>query len=234
MLNTTWWQGGGFAGAYTPVTGVGKVVIVQAEGDLVISDGRVFRDAAAETGEYRVYEVSGAAHIPDIPANHDNPQWGPQIPGTNPVDWSIVARAGFVAGDRWVRWNRTPPASVFLEDDTSGDPDPVFGFPTGIARDADLNALGGVRLPEVELGVGRYMAADPNVPVAWLTGSWEDISCEPAAGGGARFEDHRDYVRGVASVLRQLRRDGFVLPLEGLRLLGEAYRSDVGNPDACL
>ena len=75
---------------FTYQAGVGKVIIVQAEADLVIADGRVLRDAASRTDEYRVYEVAGAAHIPDIPANHDNPLWGPQIPGTNPVDWPIV------------------------------------------------------------------------------------------------------------------------------------------------
>jgi len=233
MLAATWWQGGGFQGAYTPVTGVGKVIIVQAEADLVIADGRVLRAAAAEDQAYRVYEVAGAAHIPDIPENYDNPIFGPGIEGTNPVDWSIVARAAFVAGDRWTRSNRTPSPSVFLEDDNSGDPDPVYGFVTGIARDTVTNALGGVRLPQVELGVWRAQAADPNAQVAFLTGAFEDISCTAGPDGGPRFRNHGAYVSSVARVVRELKRDGLILQRDAVETLSTAAASDIGRPGAC-
>ena len=233
MLAATWWQGGGFQGAYTPVTGVGKVMVVQAEADLVISDGRVLRAAAAEDHEYRVYEVAGAAHIPDIPENYDNPIFGPGIEGTNPVDWSIVARAAFVAGDRWTRGQSAPSPSVFLEDDTSGDPDPVYGFVTGIARDGNTNALGGVRLPQVALGVWRAQAADPNAQVAFLTGAFEDISCTSGPEGGPRFRNHGAYVSGVARVVRDLERDHLMLPVDAVETLTAAAASDIGRPGAC-
>lgn len=233
MLNTTWWQGGGFQGAYTPVTGVGRVVIVQAEADLIISDGRVLRAAADFSDEYRLYEVAGAAHIPDIPANHDNPIFGPGIPGTNPTDWSIVARAGFDAGDAWVRTGSTPPASSFLQDDPSGAVDPVYGIVTGIMRDTDLNALGGVRLPDVALGWGRYRAADPNAQVAFLTGAFEDISCTPRADGSERFPTHGSYVSGVDGVLNVLRTNGMILDDDATAMRRAAAKSRVGKPANC-
>lgn len=233
MLAATWWQGGGFQGEYTPVTGVGKVMIVQAEADLVISDGRVLRAAAERTSDYRVYEVAGAAHIPDIPENYDNPIFGPNIEGTNPVDWSIVARAAFVAGDRWNRWHRSPTPSVFLDDDPSGEADPVYGFVTGIARDTDSNALGGVRLPEVALGVWRAQAADPNPPVAFLTGEFEDISCTPAPDGSVRFPRHGSYVRDVVREVRGLTRDRLMLRRDAVEAISEAAASDIGRPGSC-
>lgn len=233
ILNATWWQGGGFQGEFTPVSGVGKVVIVQTEADLVIADGGVIRAAAAHVDDYRVYEVAGAAHIPDVPSNHDNPVFGPLIVGTNPVDWPAVARAAFVAGDRWFRRGTPPPPSVFVEDDPSGAVDPVYGFPTGIARNADLNALGGVRLPDVELNRGRYMAADPNVPIAWLTGSYEDLACTPNADGGARFENHGEYVLRTAQLLRALKRGRLLLWRDAARMRREAAASDVGKPESC-
>ena len=233
MLNATWWQAGGFQGAYTPVTGVGKVIIVQAEADLVIADGRVYRSAAEATDAYRVYEVAGAAHIPDIPANHDNPIFGPGIPGTNPVDWSIAARAGFAAGDAWVRAGVAPPANVFLEDDVPGSPDPVYGIVTGIARDADLNARGGVRLPDVALAVGRYRAADPNAPVAFLTGAFEDISCTTREDGSIRFPSHGSYVAGVADALDALDSAGLLLAADAAALRTAAAASSVGSPGSC-
>ncbi|MEM7415331.1 MAG: alpha/beta hydrolase domain-containing protein [Gemmatimonadota bacterium] len=233
MLAATWWQGGGFQGEYTPVTGVGKVMIVQAEADLVISDGRVLRAAADRPSTYRVYEVAGAAHIPDIPENYDNPVFGPGIEGTNPVDWSIIARAAFVAGDRWHRWHRSPTASVFLDDDTSGDPDPVYGFPTQIARNADTNALGGVRLPEVELGVWRAQAADPNAQVGFLTGAFEDISCTPAADGSVRFPRRGTYLRDVVRQVRELRRDRLMLHKDAIEAIAYAFASDIGRRGSC-
>lgn len=233
MLNATWWQGGGFQGGYTPVTGVGKVVIVQAEADLVIADGRVLRAAAPLSDEYRVYEVAGGAHIPDIPANHDNPIFGPGIPGTNPLDWSIVARAGFDAGDLWVRTGAAPAPSVLIEDDLSGAPDPVYGFPTGIARDSDMNALGGVRLPDVALGRGRYQAADPGAPVAFLTGAFEDLSCEPGVDGSVRFPSHGSYVGGVEAVLESLSEGGLILARDRAALQRNAAQSSIGKPGSC-
>lgn len=232
MLNATWWQGGGFQGDYTPVTGVGKVIIVQAEGDLVISDGRVLR-AAADEQDYRVYEVAGSAHIPDVPANHDNPVFGPFIVGTNPIDWPAVARAAFVSGDQWHRNGAAPPASVFIADDNGGGPDPVYGFPTGIARDGDLNALGGVRLPDVVTGRGRYRAADPNVPIAFLTGSWEDLACAPLPDGGTRFKNHGKYVSAVAKAVNSLQSAGFLLASDAQRMKQDAAASEVGKPHAC-
>ena len=122
---------------------------------------------------------------------------------------------------------------MFIEDDPSGAVDPVYGFPTGIARNADLNALGGVRLPDVELNRGRYMAADPNVPIAWLTGSYEDLACTPSADGSVRFENHGKYVVRTGQLLRALRRGRLLLRRDAVRMRREAAASDVGKPESC-
>ena len=233
MLNATWWQGGGFQGAYTPVTGVGKVVIVQTEADIVIADGEVIRAAAAQPNDYRVYEVAGSAHIPDVPSNHDNPVFGPFIIGTNPVDWPAVARAAFVTGDEWFREGTPAPPSVFIAEDAPGAVDPVYGFPTGIARDADLNALGGVRLPDVELGRSRFMAADGNVPIAFLTGSFVDLACTPNADGSVRFPNHGEYVSASGHLLRALSGDRLLLQEDVARMQQAAAESEVGKPKGC-
>ena len=105
--------------------------------------------------EYRLWEVAGSAHLPLS---------GP-VPGLplvfNFLDNLLVARAAFFAGDDWAAKGIDPPPSVTLGLDTSGGPDPVYGFPTGIARDANGNATGGVRLPSLAVGAAQYIASLP-------------------------------------------------------------------------
>ena len=61
-------------GEFAPVSGVGRVVFVETEGDQVLSDAE-FRRAADEP-EYRVYEIAGAAYVPS--------------PDTNPLDHTMI------------------------------------------------------------------------------------------------------------------------------------------------
>jgi hypothetical protein len=105
---------------------------------------------AAHLPDYRVYEVAGAAHLP-----------GPR----NPLDHPAVMRAIFVAADRWLRSGVEPPPSTLMEQAPAGEIDPVYGFATGIARAGDLNAKGGVRLPDLHVGRAQFIALDVSVPV---------------------------------------------------------------------
>lgn len=232
MLNTTWWQTAGFSGVFAPVTGVGKVVIVQSEGDLVLADAEVLRVAEAQSSDYRVYEVAGSAHIPDVPGLADSPI-GPLLRGTNPVDWPAVARAMFDAGDDWVRSGTAPPTSVFVDVDAGGGPDPVYGFPTGIARNADLNAVGGVRLPDVELGRAQYIASDFGAPIAGLLGATVDLVCTPTTDGEVRFPNHGSYVSAFSQLTNALVGGRFLVQDDAAAMKAAAAQSTVGSPGAC-
>jgi hypothetical protein len=229
VLNATWWNGGGFPGPYSPVAGVGRVVVVQSEGDIVIADAEVFRMAASEP-DYRVYEVPGSSHIPWIPTLEDE-DLAPLIIGSNPIDWSTVARAAFVAGDAWVRGGVEPPANAFMA--SSAGIDPVYGFPTGIARDADGNALGGVRLPDLAVGTGQYVAADLTAPIGPVLGSFVDLTCTALADGSVRFPTHGGYVEAVASVVDGLRAAGYLLQGDAVRMKTEAAAAATGKPEGC-
>jgi hypothetical protein len=207
-------------GEFAPLSGVGRVVFVESEGDQIVSDAEQFR-RAAQLPEYRVYEVAGAAHLP-----------GPR----NRLDHMAVMRAIFVAADRWVRTGIQPPPSRLLEETSPGAIDPVYGFATGIARDGDLNALGGVRLPDLHVGRARYIAFDPSVPGLPINGTSIDLACAPPAGSvrsQPRFRNHGQYVSPFAMQVNHLHAAGFLLSQDAEALKEAASASSVGKPGSC-
>lgn len=235
LLHTALWHGpfpGDAAfdlldGPFEPLPGAGRVVILESEGDQIISDAEQFRAAVGEPG-YRVYEVAGAAHAPSA---------------TNPLDHNALARGVFAMGDRWVRSDVAPPPSSLLEAAPTAELDPVYGTATGIARDADLNARGGLRLPDLAVGKARYVAVDPTTlipgippPFAILTGSTVDLTCEPEPGSDGdepRFRNHGDYVNQFTRQANDLVRQGFLLDADAEALKERAAESEVGKPGTC-
>lgn len=214
---------------FEPLPDIGKVMIVSAEGDLLISQSMQFRQATSSPN-YRLYEIAGAPHLAeDVVVDEVR---------TNPLDVSPVVRAAFVAGDRWVRWRRPPPKSRLLA--TSDQIDPIYLVPTGISRDANGNAVGGVRFPDVEIGRARHIASLPGVEVIpglpGLIGAWFDLRCVPAHDsitGEPRFTSHSQYLHGVWQQAFRLFWDGYLLPRDALALYHAADTSDVGKPNSC-
>ena len=105
--------------------------------------------------------VDGGAHIPTSAVAFTD------APAQNPAGWQPVARASLRNLIDWIR-GRTPPDSNYITlDEEVGD---LFGAPFRQAiRDADGNALGGVRLPhmtattdghQVGAPLGRYEGFD--------------------------------------------------------------------------
>ncbi len=108
---------------------------------------------------------------------------------------------------------------------------------TGIARDANLNALGGVRFPDVEVGRAQFIASlldfefFPDLP--GLIGAWFDLQCVPLADGSPRFASHGDYVKRVVQQANALRKSGFLLEADAEALKQQAAESEVGKPGTC-
>ena len=209
---------------FIPPESVGKVVFVQSEGDLLISTAEEYR-RAADAPNYRVYEVAGTSHQP-------------LSPPFNPLDWSPVARAAFRAGHLWTVADIAPPASKLLTEAPVGEVDPIHApRVTGIARDSDGNALGGVRLPEIAVGQALYIASlldfeiVPGLP--GLVGTTIDLQCVPLADGSVRFRNHGQYVKRYFHKARNLRKARLLLLADAAAMIASAAKSDVGKPKAC-
>ena len=233
FLNERYWPEGRepevfdrLVGEFTPISGVGKVVFVQTESELVISDAEQLRRSVGHP-DYRIYEVAGSAHLPT---------------GSNPLNWTYPAEALWAAADAWVTEGTPPPPSLLITAGPPADVDPIYGEPTGIARDADGNALGGIRLPNIEVGRALYIAVDPNTGAGlppefnFLSGNSVDLSCEPRPGDDSdepRFRNHGDYVNAYSHQANELVRDGFLLAEDAELLKERASASQVGMPGSC-
>lgn len=208
-------------GAFIPPDEIGRSIIVNTENELVLSDAEQFR-VTTNDADYRLYELAGLSHFP-LP------------PSFNPLDYNPMIRAAFVAGDLWVRQGIEPPDDNLIAE-TSGI-DPVYGFETGIARDFNGNALGGVRRPEVNVGQATYIASLLDVEVIpglpGLAGTFIDLTCEPLPDGSVRFPSHGDYVRRFAHQANLLVNQGYLLPADAEAMKERAAESDIGKPGNC-
>ena len=212
---------------------VGKVMLVSAEGDLLISASLELRKAVSGYGashNYRLYEVAGAPHLAQ-----DFEVQGVRL---NPLDVAPVVRAAFVAGNRWVTRGKQPPPTALIDSAPAGAIDPIYWTETGIARDQDGNATGGVRFPDVENGRALHVASALDVEIQpglpGLVGFWFDLACSPAPDGSVpRFSRQREYVWSVIAQAYRLWRKGYLRWKDARDLISDARASSVGSPDFC-
>lgn len=139
---------------------------------------------------------------------------------TNALDWNPVFRALFVAMGEWITDGTPPPPSTWLTP-TAGQA--RYGD-ASIQRDSVGNALGGIRLPDVEVGRGRFYAVSPDSPPAGgniLAGAYVDRH--------DRFRNHGAYVSGFAHQAEALVTAGFLLPDDRDALIESAAESLVGK-----
>jgi hypothetical protein len=230
---------------YSPHPSSNNIMVFLTEWDLVDSarSTEVHTDALrGSSATYRSYEVAGAPHAPDIPWMREicMEAYGITSEGTTPLDWSPIARALFLAGHRWTTEGTEPPPSAYLAEAPEGQIDTVYlaefelELETGIARDDNGNALDGIRLPDLEIGRGQYIALDPESFFGFgLFGKWEDLQCEPLPDGSTRFQDHTSYVSQFTQQAQTLVEQGFLLQADADRLVSAATASNVGDAAAC-
>jgi hypothetical protein len=219
LLRGVFWPGGTHP---LPEPEAGLVMMIETEAEVIAVNAAALRGTSAT---YRSYEVAGAPHADGVP-------------GFPALEWTPVLRALFVAGDRWATGVADPPYSAVLADNPEAE--------DGIARDENGNALGGIRLPDLEVGRRRYIAITVSFPVASVGlseesyprggpsfGGLEELSCTPKADGNARFPDHETYVQRFREAAQELVAQGYLLQEDADRMIGEAEGSDVGKPGAC-
>jgi len=219
------------AGAFDPAEVAGRMLFVAAEGDLLVSNSEQLRNSVGDP-DTRLYQVAGAAHTPLTGAFGIRDQ----LPfRANGLDWSPVARAVVLAGHDWVRAGIEPPHDrVFA---TTEEVDPVYDMVTGIARDENLNARGGVRLPNVQTGRFQYVASlldfAPPGGVPGLIGSEIDLECEPLPDGSVRFRHRGSYDWPFAWKAITLVSEGLLLRGDAIGMIFDARAAEVGAEGRC-
>lgn len=202
------------------------VINIQTETDLS-PDPAVRRGDADTPGDrFRLWEVAGSAHNDewvslqsiarierDLPFAPPAPcPWvAPDEVGDFPVRYSWhAALAGL---DRWATEGVAPPSAPVVELDG-----------TTVVRDADGNAVGGLRLPAIDVPVARYAPRSPGEGFCGLTGTQTPWS---RAELRQRYASTAAYVAAVDDAVRADRRAGLLLPADAREVRAAAARGPV-------
>ena len=201
--------------------------IGETETDLGILDFQAARQP--DTDHIVTWELAGAAQFDQATLNYSSAsasRWNgaSSAPGVKALCGPInvgpqpeVARAALERLRAWVVHGRRPPLARPLETTPDGE----------IARDADGNALGGVRTPAVD------------APISSLTGAGSDASIFCALLGQERpftrarlaelYPTHRAYTDAVTESADSAMEGGFLLETDRDAIVAKAERSNVGR-----
>jgi hypothetical protein len=176
------------------------VLVVNSEFEVTAT-----HDLALEDSErLRVWEVTGTAHGRRRrvyePAEGE---WGP-----NPLTWRPVYDGAMRAMHRWLADGEAPsrvPRIAFAD----------ASWPT-IARDADGNAVGGVRLPEIAAPLAQYRGRKGGTGTALLFGGRRPFSPDVVR---SLYVSREDYLRRWRAAVAELEAARVITPEDGQEML---------------
>jgi len=205
-----------------------RIIMINSTTDYFSLRASLARTGAEGTTEQpfpenvRVYDIAGASHVVLRKASCELP------PAR--LDWSPVSRATLLHLDEWVANGTEPPPTRLMPlQDAEGDPT-VLRAPSHLPkakieipkRDADGNAVGGVRLPDMEAPLGVNARQNPPLSfLCMLAGAYvafpvdqadADTAHDPHRPVLARYKTRNEYVNRIRIAARELERDGFLLP----------------------
>jgi hypothetical protein len=186
-------------------------------------------DTRQPDGErFRLWEIAGTAHADQFLIN----QYSPPTPGEpppNPLGCSQalnsanqhwVLKAGLFHLNGWVRGGPPPPKSPRVTMNAAN--------PKQIERDEHDNALGGIRLPELEVPIATLSGApSPGSPgFCILFGS--TVPFEPTR-LAELYPDHETYVSAYDAAVDRMLDAGFILEVDAAAAKVAAAASDIGR-----
>ena len=206
------------------------VIRFQTQTEVVNFPSYPTRQADADYPWLRTYEMAGGSHVDSHLAVIGGqalvrdlglpPSFcpSPAIP-FNPIRIGYVQSALMQALDRWIQTGAPPPASRFLQLDTSGA-SPV------LARDADGNAIGGIRPPDVRVPLGNYVEANSGPGFCGLFGGFDPFNAGVLQ---SRYRNHGSYVNQYQQAVQAVVHEGFLLKADADALRKAAAQSAVGK-----
>jgi hypothetical protein len=201
----------------------------------LFSEREASPDAPNVSRNYRLWEIAGAAHqdfwigyhqveaqstralidAPQKPATADEDlhvaagNYGEQydpgqlvcvVQGTQfPLRYAVMAAIHDL--DRWIKTGVPPPQGPRYQFDGSG----------ALARDANFNALGGIRLPPIEVPVASYRSADCNL--GGITIPFTELQLQTL------YPTHADYYCKMKAATQRSIDQGFLLPEDAQDLM---------------
>ena len=220
-----------------------RIIMINSTTDYFSLRASLSRTGADGTNELpfpdnvRVYDIAGASHA-------ILPQAKCELPPAR-LDWSPVSRATLLHLDGWVAKGIEPPKSRLMPlEPTSGDPTVLRApahLPKAIIeipkRDADGNAVGGVRLPDMEAPLGVNAQQNPPLSfVCMLAGGY--VAFPPTKADAEvihdahravleRYRSRNEYVDHIRNAARELERDRFLLPDDAAIIIQSAAENSL-------
>ena len=137
---------------------------------------------------------------------------------TGGTHWALDAAVYWL--NRWVVDGRPPPTAPFL---ATTQVSPVI-----FKLDANGNAIGGVRTPQVDAPIAALGGQGNSGGFCFLFGSTVPYD---AAHLASLYKNHAHFVSTWAHAVQRDRAAGFLLPADAAELLHSAAASQVGRPD---
>ncbi len=230
-----------------------SVPVIRAQTETEVSIFGVVFNRQADTANFRYYEIAGATHltvhkdVEVIPA-------GVLFPGSPPinlenlclndmntlVDGPVFGK--YVYNAMWKNLERQVTDAIAMP---AGD-NIAFSFLTfEIVRDADQNAVGGIRVPDMNVPTGSYFdptnvakpacGFPPFPPNCNPIGFLGDLACRLAGSTtafdqttlDAKYSSHQSYVDDVDSDADRLKDEGFLLNRDAKEIVDRAEASDI-------
>jgi hypothetical protein len=185
-----------------------------------------------DSDHFRKWEVAGASHVDHWLQQAVLPleirDGLPQLPDTPPctlpaysrIPYHYVLNAAIDCMDRWMKHNIPPHPAPDITLDASS--------PTGVARDAEGNALGGIRLSQHAIPTAVNTGVNtPGAPsVCRFFGSYQPFD---QATLDTLYRNHGAYVSDVSHVALYNLLRGFLVVKDAAATVQEAAQSTVGK-----
>jgi hypothetical protein len=218
-----------------------KMILFNSTADYYALRASLGRTGASGTTErplpanVRMYDIAGASHVIVAKAPACT-----LPPGR--LDWTPVSRAALVRLDAWVAVNAEPPVSQLMPLEPAGNEPPALRAPAHLPeaviqvpkRDADGNAVGGVRLPDLAVPLGTHGGQNQPQSTCSLVGSYSAFAAtrvQRESSGDARlsiaerYRNRDDYVNRIRIAALDLMEGGFLLPEDAAVIVQSAAAS---------
>ncbi len=203
------------------------VFLLQSEMDVALQPGT---SRQVDTDLIRHWEVAGSAHADQYlldsigKVSTREVGWTPPECGSpyNAMPFYEVEIAAFDHLKNWMTTGIAPPTAPRLQRDWLG----------GIKKDANGNAIGGLRLPEIDVPIARYGH------VNFTTGSLAFLDLFACVAGGntnyftasklqSLYQTHEDYVNKYKAAADAALAKGYIRPVEHANSLKRAQAAAV-------
>ncbi|GAA2611965.1 hypothetical protein GCM10010411_53270 [Actinomadura fulvescens] len=195
------------------------VLNVQHEGDVAGPlNSHVARQP--DSARFRLWEVAGGAHDDAYSLEFDGRIPRSYAPCTTPPnrgDSYQTVNAALSHLNSWAAGRTVPPRAPRLEINAAG---------TDVVRDSRGNAVGGIRLPFIEVPTASYNGLGNRECGGWYHGS--SVPFDQAT-LDALYPSHGRYVAQVVHAAARATKQGFLLPADARITVREAAHSDVGR-----